>query len=237
VGGNGTIQISVDVTNIGDLPGDEVVQLYTHQRTSRDDTADKQLRAFERVSLEPGETATVRLKLRVSDLAHWDVTRNKWVVEASNYDLLVGASSADIRQQATVRVNGETIPPRNLGQATRAENFDDYSDVLLVDESKERGTAVEAAADGSWIKFADAKLGKKATTFTAHVAKPSDGTGTIEIRLDSPTGPLAGTATVDSTGDVYTYQTTTTALTGATGTRDIYLVIGGDVRLATFSIN
>jgi beta-glucosidase len=237
VGGNEIVRVSVEVTNTGELPGDEVVQLYTHQRTSRDTAAGKQLRAFERVSLEPGETTTVRLALRTADLAHWDVTREKWVVEASDYDVLVGSSAADIRQQTTVRVNGETIPPRNLSKQTRAENFDDYSGILLVDESKERGTAVEAAADGSWVKFADARLGKKSTTFTAQVAKASSGAGTIEIRLDSPTGPLAGTATVDSTGDVYTYQTTSASVTGVTGTRDVYLVLGGDVRLATFSIN
>jgi beta-glucosidase len=237
VGGDGIVRVSVEVTNTGELPGDEVVQLYTRQRMSRDTAASKQLRAFERVSLEPGETTTVRLAVPTAELAHWDVTRNKWVVESSDYDLLVGSSSADIREQATVRVHGETIPPRNLSKPTRAENFDDYSDILLVDESKERGTAVEAAADGGWVKFADARLGKGATTFTAQVANASSGAGTIEIRLDSPTGPLAGTATVDSTGDVYAYQTTGASLTGTTGTRDVYLVFGGDVRLATFSIN
>ena len=237
VGGNGRIKVSVKVTNTGDLAGDEVVQLYSHQRKSRDEVPNKQLLAFERISLDPGESTTVRFDLRPSDLAHWDVTRDKWVVERSKYDLLVGSSSDDIREQTTLRVRGERIPPRDLTEPTRAESFDDYSGIALVDESKERGTAVGADADGSWIKFADAKLGNKATTFTAQVAKASTGTGSIQVRLDSPTGPLVGTADVESTGDVYAYATTSASMSGAGGTRDVYLVFEGDLRLATFSIS
>jgi beta-glucosidase len=236
VGSGGTVGVSVDVTNTGQRGGDEVVQLYTHQRTSRDKVPVKALQAFQRVNLAPGQTKTVRLTLPVADLAHWDVTRSKWVVESSNYDLLVGSSSADIRQQATLQVHGETIPPRNLSTPTRAENFDTYSGVQLVDETKAAGTSVGAVAAGNWIKFADSALGAAVTTFTGSVAKATPGAGSIQIRLDSPTGPLAGTATVASTGDVYTYATTSASLTGATGTHDVYLVFGSDLRLSTFSI-
>jgi beta-glucosidase len=236
VGGNGKIKVSVDVTNTGDVPGDEVVQLYTAQQTSRDTVADRQLREFERISLEPGETTTVTFEMRAGDLARWDVTRETWVVERADYAVMVGASSSDIREQATLRVKGEVIPPRDLSQATRAENFDDYAGIELVDESKERGTSVEGD-DGAWAKFADAGLPAETATFTAEVAKASSGTGSIEVRLDSPTGPLAGTATVDSTGDVYAYTTVSAALSGAEGNRDVYLVFDGEVRLASFTID
>nr|WP_222851193.1 glycoside hydrolase family 3 C-terminal domain-containing protein [Phytoactinopolyspora mesophila] len=235
VGGNGKIKVSVDVTNTGDLPGDEVVQLYTSQQTSRDVVADRQLRDFERISLEPGETTTVQFEMRAGDLARWDVTRETWVVERASYDFMVGASSDDIRQQATLRVNGETIPSRDLSVTTRAVNFDDYSGIELVDESKERGTSIEGD-DGNWAKFADAALPGGSATFTAEVAKASSGTGSIEIRLDSPTGPLAGTVEVESTGDVYEYVTASASLSDIDGTRDVYLVFDGEVRLATFSI-
>jgi beta-glucosidase len=232
----GTVTVTVDVTNTGRRAGDEVVQLYTHQRESRDTVPVKQLRGFQRVALAPGQTKTVRLTLRLADLAHWDVTRGRWVVESSDYDILVGASSTDIRQRDTLRVRGETIPPRDLSKPTRAENFDAYSGVQLVDESKARGTAVGAVAAGNWVKYADAALGAKATTFTANVAKATAGTGAIQIRLDSPGGPLVGTATVASTGDVYAYATATAALTGAKGTHDLYLVFGSDLRLSTFAV-
>ncbi|MEJ3747676.1 glycoside hydrolase family 3 C-terminal domain-containing protein [Actinomycetes bacterium KLBMP 9797] len=226
--------VSVDVTNTGRRAGDEVVQLYTHQRTSRDRVPRQQLRGFSRVTLAPGQTRTVHFRLSTSDLAHWDVTRSRPVVESSVYDLLLGASSTDIRQRVALPVRGETIPPRDLRQPTRAENFDGYAGARLVDETKARGTAVEVPASGGWLKFAGARL--DATRLTARVAAPDAG-GTIEVRLDSPTGPLAGTATVPSTGDRYAYTTVTAPLTAATGTRDIYLVLRGAQRLSTFTLS
>jgi beta-glucosidase len=229
----GRVNATVQVTDTGGRAGDEVVQLYTHQRTSRDKEPLKQLRAFQRVHLNPGQTATVRLSFAVADLAHWDVTRDRNVVEAGTYDVLAGASSADIRQRTALRVAGEHIPARDLTRPTRAVDFDDYQGVRLVDETKVRGDAV-GAADGGWVKFAGASLGPDTPTFTARVA--STGNGSIEVRLGSPTGPLAGTAKVTSTGSVYSYATTTAALRGITGRRDVYLVFRGDLRISTFSV-
>ncbi|GAB3800585.1 glycoside hydrolase family 3 protein [Micromonospora zhanjiangensis] len=234
---DGTVTARVDVTNTGRRAGAEVVQLYTHQRTSRDATPIQQLRAFEKVQLAPGQTRTVTLRLPARDLAHWDVTRSRWVVEDSTYDLLVGSSSADIRQRAAVRVHGETIPPRDLSRTTRAENFDAYAPgVKLVDESKARGTAVGAGAAGQWISFGEADLRRGSGTFTAKVAKGSAGAGKIEIRLGSPTGRLLGTAAVPSTGDQYRYVTTGASLSRAAGVQDVYLVFDSAIRLSEFSI-
>jgi beta-glucosidase len=236
VGAGGTVDVSVRVTNTGSRAGTEVVQLYTHQRSSRNKQPLRQLRTFERVHLTPGEAKNVRLRLRVSELAHWDVTRSRELVESSRYDLLVGSSSADIRQRASVLVNGEKIPPRDLSQDTRAENFDRYSGVQLVDESKARGTALESTADGDWVQYAGAALDDEPTAFTARVAKESAGAGRIEVRLDSPEGRLAGTAQVQSTEDRYRYTTVTTGVTGLSGRRDVYLVLSGGVRLLSFAL-
>ncbi|WP_312870098.1 glycoside hydrolase family 3 protein [Streptomyces himalayensis] len=225
----------VAVTNTGKRAGDEVVQLYTHQRVSRDKQPLKQLKAFQRVSLKPGETKTVKLKVRALDLAHWDVTRSKWVVETGTYDVLVGASAEDIRTRTSVKVKGETIPARDLTKTTRAENFDDYEGIRLVDESKARGTSVGATGPGAWLEFADTQLGAGAAEFTARVAGAAS--GTVEIRLGSPTGTLLGTAKTDGTGSTYTYETVTADLSAAAkGRQDVYLVLSEGLRLATFSL-
>ncbi|MGW7209435.1 glycoside hydrolase family 3 C-terminal domain-containing protein [Streptomyces sp. NPDC054837] len=225
----------VKVTNTGSRTGDEVVQLYAHQRVSRDKQPLKQLEAFQRVTLKPGETKTVKLRLTKKDLAHWDVTRSKWVVEQGTYDVLAGSSSADIRTRTTWQVSGETIPARDLSRTTRAENFDDYDGTRLVDESKERGTAVGVAADRAWLKYGDARLGSGASKFTARVAGAS---GTVEVRLGSPTGILAGTAAFGGTSSPYAYETVTADLSrAAKGRTDVYLVLKGEgLRLATFSL-
>jgi beta-glucosidase len=228
------ISVSVEVTNTGTRAGAEVVQVYTHQQSSRDKQPLRQLRGFERVSLAPGQTQTVRFTVPTSQLAHWDVTRSRWVVESSRYDILLGSSSMDIRQRSTVDVDGERIPARDLSVTTRAENFDGYSGTRLVDESKASGTAVAATAAGQWLRFADANFGSGAAAVTTQVA--SLGTGTIEVRLDSPTGRLVGTVAVPDTGDQYAYTTVSAPLTGATGRHDVYLVFGSAMRIATFTM-
>jgi beta-glucosidase len=232
---HGTVEVSVRVTNTGRRAGDEVVQLYTHQRTSRDKLPNQELRAFQRVHLDAGQSRTVRLTLAASDLAHWDVTRNKWVVESAVQDIMVGASAADIRQRTTLRVDGDRIPARDLGQDTRAIDFDDYSAVTLVDESKVRGEAV-GGSTGAWVKFAGVDLRGSARNVTARVARAAAGSGSVEVRLDSPSGRLVGTVAVPSTGDRYAYTTATARLTGASGRHDVYLVFNSDLRISTFSL-
>jgi beta-glucosidase len=228
---HGTVEVRVPVTNTSRRAGDEVVQLYSHQRTSRDPQPNQTLRAFDRVHLRAGETRTVTLRVPIRNLAHWDVTRGRWVVESSTYDLRVGASASDIRQRSSVTVRGETIPPRDLSRSTRAIDFDDYAGVDLVDLSKARGDAV-GVSTGDWVSFRNAQLGH-ARNVTARVA---GGAGTIEVRLDSPAGRLVGTATSGGTADKYTYTSVSAPLRGADGRHDVFLVFTGELRVDTFTV-
>jgi beta-glucosidase len=102
----GRIGISVDVTNSGAIAGDEVVQLYVSHPESKVPRAIRDLRGYRRVSLKPGETRTVRFAVPVSSLAYWDGRTHRWIVESEPVKLQVGASSADIRLEHTIRVTG-----------------------------------------------------------------------------------------------------------------------------------
>ena len=84
------------VTNTGNHKGDEVVQLYLHQDLSTVVQPERQLKAFKRITLEPGETRTVTLHLDYGDLAIVDADM-QWTVEPGTYHLLIGSSSKDIR--------------------------------------------------------------------------------------------------------------------------------------------
>ncbi len=237
MGQKGTADVSVDVTNTGSRAAKDVVQLYVHQEKSRVKQPLKKLIGFQNVSLAPGQTVTVRFAVKASDLAFWDVTRSKWVVETSPYDLMVGQSSADIRQSATLAVHGETIPPQDLvGHPTEAQNFDDYSGITLAPETQASGTAVQATAAGQWVKFGDVNFGGAVTSFSAQVAKADTSAASIELRLDNPvTGPVVGTVPVTSTGGQYNWDTVTGQLTGAHGIHDLYLVFTGPLEVATLS--
>ncbi len=88
-----TIIGSVDVANTGSRPGDEVVQIYVHQRSGSASRPVRELKFFERVSLAPGESKTVRFSLGRSDLAYWSSATRSWVNEPSAFDLWAGADS------------------------------------------------------------------------------------------------------------------------------------------------
>jgi len=92
----GDIQVTVDVKNTGKLKGDDVVQLYLKQMVSSVITYDTQLRGFERVPLEPGETKTVKFTLHPDDLSLLDKNMN-WVVEPGTFEVRIGSSSEDIK--------------------------------------------------------------------------------------------------------------------------------------------
>ena len=101
---NGTVTVSVDVENSGGREGDEVVQLYTHAAKPSVIRPLKELRGFARISLKPGEKKTVSLSVPAAKLAFYDETRHAFRVEPGKYDLLLGASSADIRSSARLKV-------------------------------------------------------------------------------------------------------------------------------------
>jgi beta-glucosidase len=89
------LEVSVDVTNTGSRPGDEVVQLYARYPESKVARPLKQLRGFERVTLAPGETRSVRFRLAAEELAYWEPSRHAWAVERGAVELMAGRSSAD----------------------------------------------------------------------------------------------------------------------------------------------
>ena len=92
-----TVRVQLKVKNTGEFAGDEVVQLYVHDVKSTLPRPPKELKGFARVHLEPGEEKTVEIPLDVPNLAFYDAAARKWVVEPGEFQVLVGASSRDIR--------------------------------------------------------------------------------------------------------------------------------------------
>ncbi|KKY21301.1 putative glycoside hydrolase family 3 [Diplodia seriata] len=99
--------VAVAVTNTGDRPGAHVVQVYagpTAEVETRVELPVKQLVAFDRVELRPGETKSVQVQVPVRGLAYFDEGVGKWVVERGRYKIMVAESSADIRESSVVDV-------------------------------------------------------------------------------------------------------------------------------------
>jgi beta-glucosidase len=87
------VTVTVDVTNTGTVTGDEVVQLYIHQKYGSDSRPMRELKGFERLTLKPGETRTVTFQLGPAELGHWSTSARKWVQDAESFDIWVGADS------------------------------------------------------------------------------------------------------------------------------------------------
>ena len=90
----GILSVSVNVKNIGEIAGDEIVQLYISDKYSSMTRPVKELKAYQRVSLKPGESKEIVFELNKSAFAYYDSEMN-YVVEAGDFDILVGNSSRD----------------------------------------------------------------------------------------------------------------------------------------------
>lgn len=103
-----SVVITFDVTNTGERAGAEVVQLYTHAQSEIERPL-KELKGFARVELDAGETKTVRLALRHDQLSYFNDQTNTFDVEEGTVDILIGASSADIRLRDKVTTEAATV--------------------------------------------------------------------------------------------------------------------------------
>lgn len=98
---DGSITVTVPVRNSGDRPGKEVVQLYIGDNKSSLPRPKKELKAFGKIALNPGEEKTLTFTITPDDLKYFDDARHEWVAEPGKFTLYIGASSADIRTQAS----------------------------------------------------------------------------------------------------------------------------------------
>ncbi|MXO70672.1 glycoside hydrolase family 3 N-terminal domain-containing protein [Alteraurantiacibacter buctensis] len=116
----GTVTVTVPVTNSGAVAGDEVVQLYMRDPVASVSRPVMQLRGFARVALQPGETKRVAFTLSPAQFALWG-QQGGWVIEPGRIDLMVGASSADIRSRTALTITGTargTVSPAALATTT-----------------------------------------------------------------------------------------------------------------------
>ena len=105
------LTVSVDVTNTGALAGKEIVQVYVHDLAASLDRPYKELKGFAKLELQPGETKTVSIRLNFRAFAFYNPRYRQWITENGQFDILIGASSADIRQTLSVTLQSSVELP------------------------------------------------------------------------------------------------------------------------------
>ncbi|MFI5965890.1 glycoside hydrolase family 3 C-terminal domain-containing protein [Streptomyces asoensis] len=227
--GDGQVRVSCTVTNTGGMTADEVVQLYTRAVDPSVTRPRRELLGHRRVALAPGAGAALSFDVPLSAFAFWDVAQGRWRLESGRYDVLVGASSEDVRLRTTVTLEGEAAAPHPVRErGLDAADFDEQSGVEIVDRTKRAGDAVTPVGGGA------GELLYRACDFgtdggTTGVTVTASGAGTVRLSLDG--GPVLAELTVAATAGPYDHVTVGAALT-AEGVRDLRVGLRGPLRLA-----
>ncbi len=104
--------VDLAVTNAGKRAGDEVVEVFVAPpATTAVRRPPQELKGYARVSLAPGEHKAVAITLEPRAFAYWDDAKKQWAVDAGTYQVLVGASSRDIRLRGKVDVSARALAP------------------------------------------------------------------------------------------------------------------------------
>ncbi len=115
---NDTVTVTVDVTNTGSVEGKEVVQLYVSDLTHAVRRPIKELKGYEKVSLMPGEIKTVSFTLDYRSFAWYNTQIKDWYAAAGDYEILIGASSRDIRLSENIRLTTQKLLPLHVHMNT-----------------------------------------------------------------------------------------------------------------------
>jgi beta-glucosidase len=106
--GNPYLKVTLEVSNTGQVPGEEIIQCYLQDPAGLEGLPEKRLVEFRRVPLVAGETRTVEFKIGADQLKRW--TDNRWQIRPGEYRILMGASAEDVRLEGKARINSAVIP-------------------------------------------------------------------------------------------------------------------------------
>ncbi|MFJ8666233.1 glycoside hydrolase family 3 C-terminal domain-containing protein [Streptomyces sp. NPDC093600] len=226
---DGAVHVSFTVANTGDVTADEVAQLYTRAVEPSVPRPRRELAAHQRVTLAPGEVREIAFRVPMSAFAFWDVAQGRHRVEPGLHEILVGASSEDIRLTRALALDGEPSLPRPvMAGGLEAVDFDDQSGTEIVDRAKTSGDSVTPVAGGRGeLVFRDCDFGAGA----AGVAVEAAGEGTVELSLGD--GPVLAVLTLSpGRAGPYDYATVSAPVAAAAGVHDVRIGLRGPLRLA-----
>jgi beta-glucosidase len=186
--------VSVDVTNVGERGGKQVVQLYISDVASTPHKPPKELKGFQKVYLEAGETQTVRFAVTRRSLQHYDPNRGAWCVEPGTFRVLIGTSAQDINLSAEFRAVG--FNPYGYGPETPIEKImsDERAVAALQKHLPAEVASPEAMAmvlqynphrplDKVWAEWFDRALGDRTEEEKAEIRRGAyQDLAAIEIR-------------------------------------------------------
>lgn len=123
------LAVSFTITNTGSKAGEEIAQVYIRHKNSPIFKADKELKAFKKVSLEVNESKKVTVYLDDRSFAFYNTAVNNWSIIAGEYEIIVGASSRDIRLSANIMVNAESVALPDMDGLQAYFELDSFTEI------------------------------------------------------------------------------------------------------------
>jgi beta-glucosidase len=143
-----TVAVTLTVTNTGSRDGKEVVQVYLGQPGSYLQRPVRELKGFAKVALAAGQSEDVTVRLGAKDLRYFHPGKNRWVLQAGEFTVAVGASSRDLRLHASVELDGEYVGPELTADAPFEDWLaDPVGGPLLMAAISRDGSAPDLEAD------------------------------------------------------------------------------------------
>lgn len=151
---NGSVTVYVDITNIGERSGKEVVQLYISDRNGTCERPEKELKGFAKIHLNPGETKTVSFEINARSLSYWNESLGDWYAPSGSYRILIGDSSDHILCSADLSfTTGKLLPISIDGSTTLEELLGDprtapVAQMILAEFTGDLSSAEASAEEG-----------------------------------------------------------------------------------------
>ena len=161
------VTVSVQITNTGKVAGKEIVQLYVADKTGAAARPSKELKGFAKVALEPGETRTVEIELDQRSFAWFNTEIHDWYAASGEYEILIGASSRDIRLKSTLQLTSTRTVPMEITRNTVVEELmgnpataailgkyvEQFTSMMSGDKEKNSDAANEAVTEEMTMKM------------------------------------------------------------------------------------
>lgn len=225
-----TVEITLEIDNVGVYSSDEVVQLYVVPPKMAKTLPIKQLKAFKRVFIPKGKKVPVTLSFKIDDLAFWDVNKNDFEVYGGTYEIQVGASSADIRRTMELNVVGEMYIGIDTTKPVPAAVSSEYIGVVFQSDKQLN----EYALISDWQSFICYQGCRMAGKERAEIVVSNPGSDTKLTITCAETGEKVAELDVPATGAFDAFTTLTTDAKPLSGIYTLRITTGGTVALKTF---
>ncbi|MEV0010634.1 glycoside hydrolase family 3 C-terminal domain-containing protein [Streptomyces sp. NPDC047973] len=238
------LRVKLTVTNDGTCAADEVAQLYVRAAAPEQgagrgpatvdgdgpELPSRKLVGHRRLHLLPGASQELELLVATEELGHWSVAHGRWTVEPGAYELLAGASSADIRLTVTTLVGGEPQGPRPVAvRGLEAADYDRQQGTEILDRTRASGDTVAPASaetEGQLV-YRGCDFGKRVEALKFLVS----GEGRITVTVDGQSLALR----VPRTDGPYDYRVLEVPL-DLGGVHDLHIGLEGTARLARVDV-